>query len=461
MERHLIRKKLIQIAYLIFISQISFLLSTITLSHAQSFAPEMQITSTPNPVGSGARALGTGGAFIAIADDATAASWNPGALLNLKRSEISIVASHFSGSREYESELMHGQIDDLSHSRSRLNYFSIAFPFMLSRRNMVFSLNYQHLYEFSQDFVYDGEEPMWPDMFRNSHRRQKGSLNTLSPALAIQVVPPYDFYLGVTFNFWLDEHLENHWESYNKIQMDGIFEGKKIKYYHELYERYEFSGLDIFNFKSFNINIGALWRINKWFSLGGVIKTPFKADIKMEHKEISYIEYPDNPTNNQFPLPINSINDLTLIMPLSYGLGGYIRFSDEFSIALDFYRIHWEDYLIYDSEGIKKSPINNEEENLSNIKPVTQVRLGFEYLAYNERIPVRAGIFYDPEPKSGGMDDFYGASLGVGLIREDYALDIAYQYRFGNKTFHKFIGENDISSNVKQHYLYAAIIHFW
>jgi hypothetical protein len=35
---------------------------------------------SPNPVGSGARALGFG-AFIAVADDATAASWNPGGLV--------------------------------------------------------------------------------------------------------------------------------------------------------------------------------------------------------------------------------------------------------------------------------------------------------------------------------------------------------------------------------------------
>ncbi len=56
----------------------------------------MQISSTPNPVGSGARALGIGGAFISIADDATAASWNPAALLKLKRPEISIVGSSFS-----------------------------------------------------------------------------------------------------------------------------------------------------------------------------------------------------------------------------------------------------------------------------------------------------------------------------------------------------------------------------
>ena len=54
---------------------------------------KIEFASSPNPVGSGARALGLGGAFIAIADDATAASWNPGALVQLGVPEIS-----FSGS---------------------------------------------------------------------------------------------------------------------------------------------------------------------------------------------------------------------------------------------------------------------------------------------------------------------------------------------------------------------------
>src|SRR5690554_2893241 len=52
---------------------------------------QLEITSSPNVVGSGARALGMGGAFIAVADDATAASWNPGGLTQLERPEVSWV----------------------------------------------------------------------------------------------------------------------------------------------------------------------------------------------------------------------------------------------------------------------------------------------------------------------------------------------------------------------------------
>jgi len=60
-------------------------------SFAEQMSYPIEITSAPHPIGSGARALGMGGAFIAIADDATAASWNPAGLFQLKKPEISFV----------------------------------------------------------------------------------------------------------------------------------------------------------------------------------------------------------------------------------------------------------------------------------------------------------------------------------------------------------------------------------
>ena len=66
-----------------------------------SWAQVVEIPSSPNPVGSGARALGMGGAFIAVADDATAATWNPGGLIQLETPEISGV---FSGTLRTEDK---------------------------------------------------------------------------------------------------------------------------------------------------------------------------------------------------------------------------------------------------------------------------------------------------------------------------------------------------------------------
>src|SRR3979411_1754818 len=44
-----------------------------------------------NPIGAGARGLGMGGAFIAVADDGTASSFNPAGLAQLRRTELAVV----------------------------------------------------------------------------------------------------------------------------------------------------------------------------------------------------------------------------------------------------------------------------------------------------------------------------------------------------------------------------------
>ena len=46
-----------------------------------SLPPSLNFATSPAPVGSGARAAGKGFAFIAVADDATAASHNPAGLV--------------------------------------------------------------------------------------------------------------------------------------------------------------------------------------------------------------------------------------------------------------------------------------------------------------------------------------------------------------------------------------------
>jgi len=78
------------------------------------------------PIGSGARALGMGNAFTAIADDATAAWWNPGGLAQLERPEISVVLDH----RTVDASLLQNGVDfSGSESATTLNFASVVVPF--------------------------------------------------------------------------------------------------------------------------------------------------------------------------------------------------------------------------------------------------------------------------------------------------------------------------------------------
>ena len=112
----------------------------------------LKITSAPNVVGSGARALGMGGAFIAVADDATAASWNPGGLTQLERPEISIVYDWDTFSEDFSSGAHPELSGDQDIRLDGINYLSVAYPipWTVGGRNLVVSLNYQRQYDFDQ-----------------------------------------------------------------------------------------------------------------------------------------------------------------------------------------------------------------------------------------------------------------------------------------------------------------------
>ena len=132
-------------------------LLTPTILCASTIGQSVGIASSPNPVGSGARAVGMGGAFIAIADDATAASWNPGGLIQLETPELSIV-----GAQDFRSEAFSSSSNPEINSTTRtkelnLNYLSATYPFNFLKKNMIVSLNYQRLYEFRRRLDYNLE----------------------------------------------------------------------------------------------------------------------------------------------------------------------------------------------------------------------------------------------------------------------------------------------------------------
>jgi long-subunit fatty acid transport protein len=112
------------------------------------------VFSAPLPSGSGARALSMAGAFTAVADDATAASWNPAGLIQLQRPEASVVYRFSSDRLEHHSTDKDFQVGENDFSSDHLNYLSLVFPFQVPslQRNAVVSLNYQEAYDFEHQF---------------------------------------------------------------------------------------------------------------------------------------------------------------------------------------------------------------------------------------------------------------------------------------------------------------------
>jgi long-subunit fatty acid transport protein len=391
--------------------------------------------SSLNPVGSGARAAGMGGAFIGIADDATAASWNPAGLVQLEKPEFSVVYGYFN--RDQSFSVTNGSQDTDANG---INYASFAYPFTLLSKNMVVSVNYQRLYEMNKDYSFPvnlpnpGGSPITGDF--KAH--QKGYLSTITPALAIQVIP--ELYVGVAVNIWDDFLGTSSWDE--NTSFNGSTGG--LPFSRTTNDKLTFSGLNVT--PGFLVNLGKL-------SIGGVVKTPFTADVKRTGTTV---------LTSGGPASVSASDaNLEWDMPMSAGLGLAYRFNDNWTVGLDGYWTQWSEYVIRDASGAEFNPITTNPIAQGRLKDTTQVRLGTEYLFIKGKnvIPVRAGVFYDPQPGASKVDDYYGFSLGSGYTFEKYSLDIAYQFRRGVDVTAIEYPNNGVTSNITQHTVLASLIY--
>jgi len=420
---------------------------------AAEFLQRIEIPSSPNPVGSGARALGMGGAFIAVADDATAASWNPGGLTQLGTPEVSAVGAYFHRTEGNTFGANPEASGDQNVSGTRLNYLSVTYPFTLFDRNMVVSLNYQNLYDFSRKWNFPlSQTSETLAVNRNIDYQQDGTLSAYGPAFSVQVLPELSF--GFTLNIWQNGIYKNEWKQFTKTSSSGTFYG--IPFVSESSSRDEYS------FTGFNANLGIMWNITGQLTLGAVFKTPFTADLKRVSNVNSSLNFSDTPYVDS--TVSHSFADYgELDMPMSYGIGLAYRLSDQFTLAADVYRTEWGDFIHKDSKGKKTCPITGLPQGESDVDATNQVRLGAEYLFMKGDyvIPLRGGAFYDPAPAQERPDSIFGVSVGSGIACGRIVFDIAYQYRFGNNVGRSVLKNMDFSQDIKEHTASASFIIYF
>lgn len=423
--------------------------------HAATLFQQVGIASPPVPVGSGARAMGMGGAFIAVADDATAASWNPGGLIQLEKPEVSLVGAHNARRSHYTSDSL--DVDTTAaDEETSLNYFSAALPFHW-RRNMVISLNYQRLYEFGRTLEYNLHlTSAGLDLDQRIKFDQSGDIGALGLAGAIELTPRLS--IGGTLNIWTDElGWDNGWQTSYRVRGNGTQAGVPVTSDTRMAETYE-------KFRGINFNLGVLWETSQWGTLGAVLKTPFKASLvhRFEQRDTTTYGAPLNTTVTSDP--VRTVEEVDLYMPLSYGVGWSRRFADIFTLSLDLHHTEWDDYKLVDSQGNEFSPIDGRFKDQSDVDATTHVRLGAEYLfllpGMGIALPLRAGLFYDPEPAEGSPRDVYGFSLGAGLSRQRYSCDLAYQLRWAaNGDSGNLIAGSEADS--LQHTLLLSLIYYF
>jgi len=417
----------------------------LSLCCSPAWSQELIPTSPTVPVGSGARAQGMGGAFIAVADDATAASWNPGGLGQLQRPEMSAVGSWFSRSEHYDGSL---ENDGGSHSSSSdVNYLSCAYAKNIWQRNMFFSFNYQKLFDFSRRVkldIYDYSA----GVSKKADFQQEGSLYTFSPAMAIECIS--GLYVGFAYNIWSDAITgKSHWKS----TLDNSYSDPSLPEFN--------TKLDYKDFRGENLTLGFLWKITQQLQLGGVYKTPFKASVRNEHQLKG---------SKDTSGPFHKTTEDRIDFPASYGAGLSYRLGNSWTFAGDVTLTEWQNYIISDSSGNEIGPFRTVGD-VPHKDSTCTVRLGAEYAYVLDKLgivlPFRAGVFYDPEPSVNAPQDFYGLSLGCGVADKRMALDFAYQFRTGNPVNSVELGlgpddkgQTSNEGKIQEHLLLCSLIFY-
>ncbi|HUT52768.1 MAG TPA: outer membrane protein transport protein [bacterium] len=412
--------------------------------------------STANPVGSGGRAMAWGSAFIAVADDATAASWNPGGLTQLVLPEASVALSYHT--RMEGLDFAGLSVDSQSQSRSaaNLNYASVVYPFHVGEVNMVASLNFQRLYEFDRDLSYTARyvnSSTLENYVESWRLEQLGALTTVTPAYCIQILPQWS--VGLAVNFWGVEDSGNGWDQqWQKKTVitrpaDGVVTGRN---WSETREKYELSGV--------NFVVGTHYKLQNW-TFAAVYKSGWEADLDYTADyEYAMIDT-FNPATNSHNV-LRRTESQKLVWPESYGVGVAYRYSDRLSLAVDTYMTRWSNYVLR-TDGREINLVAGFDNRHAAVKDSWQVHAGAEYLWVLPKyvLALRGGAFLDPEPVADGQNDFYGLALGGGIVYRNFIVDAAVQYRWANNVKSERV-ENVVAEADVQEYMgmVSLIYHF-
>jgi long-chain fatty acid transport protein len=400
--------------------------------------------------GSGARALGMGGAFLARADDATAASWNPAGLSYLRLPEVSFV---YSGSRIGILDVSALQRKDDRQTGESPDFFAAAYPFDLKGLSGAAQISFQRVISFTTSTHTIEETDFDP---------ASGEATGLSPseivsaggfdvlALGTGVTLATHFRLGATVNRWFHGY-------HQTLDRDT----SRVTPGHTTQE-------SDYRLSAWNANLGAMWSPREELNLGVVYKTGFSGDVTLEKSR------QDTP-----PVP-PSLNEatarLSLDLPAAVGVGASWRPRSRLTISTDYTRTFWSKGRIHNffalprRVGEEVPPISFTVLPYPTLDPTepqhdtAQLRGGAEFVLIFGRvkIPLRAGAFSDRQfvqSAGGGAPYFTGLTAGTGIILGPFLFDVAFIHETGTYRARDTTNKVDMDTSVTSRRLIGSVIY--
>ena len=383
----------------------------------------------------GARSMGFGGAFVALADDATAALANPAGLVQLVRPEVSIEARNWRYSTPYTHR---GRVENLpsgvgidtiaglASSRSGydangLSFLSIAYPvgdwsvalFRHQYADLEFAGETQGLFGGGSSCC---QTRIWDQ--RSTSDVEIGSYG-LSVAYRINdrlsigaTAVRYDMSLVATTNefWWDDDSIQSFFEP-NSYLPDRSVRQQELRVDED---SWAFAG-------------GFLWTPSRNWRIGGVYRQGLDASISVEATAGPASDFGVPPGTTIF-----EATGIPLEFPDIWGLGFAYRGQQErLTIIFQWDRVNYSD--IPQSMGLDDATIDDADE----------LHLGAEYVFLDSTpvFAVRLGMWLDPDHQMRSTadepfvralqpagDDEIHFTAGVGVAVERFQVDVAFDY---------------------------------
>ena len=395
---------------------------------AQEAPPALEF-SFSNP---GARSLGLGGAFAALADDATAAFANPAGLVQLLRPEVSLELRR----RKYSTPYTEGgralgaptgwgidTIDGIRTASSNETTSGISFlSFVYPGTKWSLALFRHQLADFSVRTEINGLFADAPEggTIRYPDQYLITSLDIVGTGLsgAYRVSDRLSFGFGVTY---FSGTVENQGEVYSVDIFPDTYWDRNSFLPHRKIVSSSFTADDT----DVGLNVGALWEFAERWRLGAVYRKGPRFDYELYNRAGPLNEEPEGTI-------LESVTDRSIAFPDVWGLGMAYR-SPDGSLTVGF---EWDrvEYSIIgktlDSPVVDASQVTIDDAN--------ELHFGVEYVFLETRplIAIRGGVWHDPDhrfrylgddPFSQALyrqgEDILHVTAGVGIAFKRFQID--------------------------------------
>jgi long-subunit fatty acid transport protein len=383
----------------------------------------------------GARSMGFGGAFVALADDATAAFANPAGLVQLLKPEVSIEGRNWSYSTPYTETgraegLPSGNgIDSMVGLRTStsdddvtsLSFLSLAYPignwsfaiFRHENANLEFSSETQGIFFGGTDCCQD----------RFFDQRATNGLDFISHGLSVayRINDRFDIGLGLVYH---DASLDSNVSQYlwDDDSMQSFYAPNSY-----LPERWRISQRSSSDGTDWTVTGGFLWRLSEGWSIGGVYRQGLETDIEFEVTAGQAVD---------FGVPPGEV--------FLRASGGPVEFPDIFGLGFAYRAPDGRLSVTFQWDRVGYSSIP-ESLNLDDqtIDDADELHVGAEYvfLGSTPIIALRLGTWLEPDHQMRatiddpflhalmprGEDELHFAA-GLGVAMQNFQIDLALDF---------------------------------